>query len=655
VVKMGRIEIWFLVLIGPLVAAGPLWGRTPDPHDPPTEPPVFKASALDTFAYVDQVTDANLLGLNITNYGFFGNDFVTRDPSMEYPLGSQVDHLIRAGIWIGAEEPEFGDTLVTTATVDGYWRTGGSSVTEFTPRTQFIRELSSLIFRNTYHPQAVSEQDFLAVYDDLDLKPRPGVEQHRPLGLKVLQRSYVWSYEYTSAFVIVSFDIINVSGGTLSNVYVGMYSELASGNKGRYNTWPPSGWFHQKILHYDEERRLLAEHQTYFGGGWAPYWGAIKYLGSTPDSDEPPEGRAPVAFNWWQWAPGNTQRDEDRERYRILANGEIDDVSTVGLEGTDDPVELISVGPFRSLAPDDTLQVVFAFIGGRSLDHIRASGAICQEAYDKDYRIPGPPPSPLLYVRPGENLLEICWDDSVEALPDPSDSTVFDFEGYRIYVTRTEGADLEDFSLVREFDIAGDGYAYETGLADVRLAPEDRFVVGGVEYDYCYVLANLKDGFKYWISVTSFDTGDEEKEIVSLESGVKQNLTMAIPGSRRAAGPNHVTVFPNPYHGDAVWNGSLERDTYLWFANLPERALIRIYSLSGDLIDEIEFDGETYDAGNLTGIENRTGENLAFSGGMCAWDLISRNDQPIASGLYLFTVSDRKTGEVFVGKFMVVR
>jgi len=116
-----------------------------------------------------------------------------------------------------------------------------------------------------------------------------------------------------------------------------------------------------------------------------------------------------------------------------------------------------------------------------------------------------------------------------------------------------------------------------------------------------------------------------------------------------------VTVFPNPFHGDAVWDGSREREKYIWFANLPERALIRIYSLAGDLIDEIDFDGNTYDAGNIAAIRSTSGERLAFSGGMCAWDLISRADQPVASGLYLYAVSDRGTGEVSVGKFMVIR
>jgi len=630
----------------------PVSSKVLSSHDPPADLPAFKAAAADTFAYVDRITDGNLLGLNITNYGFFGNDFVTLDPSMEYPLGSEVEHLIRAGLWVGAISV-MGDTLVTTGTVDGYWRSGGSAQTEFTPRTRFIRERSILIFRNTYHPDAVSEQDFYCVYDDMSIKPpRSSVaETHRPMGIRVVQNSYLWSYEFANSFVIVSFDITNVSENTLTNVYLGMYGEMASGWKGAFETWPPSGWFHNKLLDFDEEHRFCAEHRTNFGNGTAPYYGAFKHLGSTPEPDDPPLGHSSVSFRWWDWDPGSTDRDQDAERYAIMASGEIMSTEDIGHEGTDDPVEIVCVGPYKSLPPDSTINFVFAFLGGRDLDHLRTSSVIVQEAYESNYVIPGPPFSPRMVIAPRKNALDVYWDDSFEGLPDPADSTLFDFEGYRIHVSRRAGAEDEDFVLVKEFDMPGNGIGYETGFDDVRL--DVPVVIDGIDFEYCYTIDTVKDGFEYWVSVTAFDTGTEK--IGSLESGIKQNLTMAVPGSSAEPNPRKVLVFPNPYHGDAVWDGAREREAYLWFANLPERALIRIYSLSGDLIDEIDFNGETYDAGNISAIRSTAGESLSFSGGMCAWDLISRNDQPVASGLYLFTVSDRGTGEAFVGKFMVIR
>ena len=38
-----------------------------------------------------------------------------------------------------------------------------------------------------------------------------------------------------------------------------------------------------------------------------------------------------------------------------------------------------------------------------------------------------------------------------------------------------------------------------------------------------------------------------------------------------------------------------------------------------------------------------------------AWDLISRQNQAIATGLYLFSVKDESTGDIFTGKFLVIK
>ena len=44
-----------------------------------------------------------------------------------------------------------------------------------------------------------------------------------------------------------------------------------------------------------------------------------------------------------------------------------------------------------------------------------------------------------------------------------------------------------------------------------------------------------------------------------------------------------------------------------------------------------------------------------FSGGEHAWDLVTSNDQALATGLYLFTVKDLENGEIFKGKFVVIK
>jgi hypothetical protein len=49
------------------------------------------------------------------------------------------------------------------------------------------------------------------------------------------------------------------------------------------------------------------------------------------------------------------------------------------------------------------------------------------------------------------------------------------------------------------------------------------------------------------------------------------------------------------------------------------------------------------------------GRYLTTGGTQLAFDLLSENRQEIASGLYLFTVVDKTTGEKQQGKFLVLK
>ena len=44
-----------------------------------------------------------------------------------------------------------------------------------------------------------------------------------------------------------------------------------------------------------------------------------------------------------------------------------------------------------------------------------------------------------------------------------------------------------------------------------------------------------------------------------------------------------------------------------------------------------------------------------MSGGEHAWDLVTDSDQAIATGLYLFTVKNKKNGNIKRGKFLVIK
>ncbi len=606
--------------------------------------------ADDEAPFQEISTGIGNVGLNVTNFGFMGNNFNTRSPSFEYPLGGEVEHLVRAGIWVGAIRADTGDTLVSSGTTDGRVGADTDAATEYRP-TDYLRRRSILINDRNYSPLAVSEEDLVTAYADTTPLDRPNMEDHHPMGIEVHQQVYAWSFDPADAFVIMQFQVVNINPDVdLLDVHIGMYAELASGYKGGYEDWPPgAAWFDQKVLDFDLQRLMVLEHHVTFDNGNAPQYGCIGLLGTRP---QPLADMNPV-FRWWAWDPGNDQRDQDVERYHVLADPGFDDVSVMRLE--DDPAELLAIGPWPLLAPGDTATVAFAFIGANDIPDAQSKFDWAQVAFDRNYIVPLPPPSPRLMADPSPAGATLRWDSSPEFVRDAASDTL-DFAGYRIYVSsgETDGGGIKWYQ-VGEADVAGDSLGFETGL---EFLSDPYTAADGSSYDYSFDIDGLKDGHKYWVSVTSFDFGDIATNTPPLESGTGQNRTAIISGPEAdLSGELGVTVFPNPYRGRAAWDGPRERERVIWFGNLPARAEIRIYSLAGDWIDSIDFDNGVYDGRNAAGVFDPAvyQDQPVLSGGIAAWDLLSWNSQPIATGLYLYTVRDRITGRTQSGRFMVLK
>lgn len=625
-------------------------------------------------SFVARETLNNLVDMTITNYGFIGNNFVNRSGSMEYPRGSGFEHLVRAGIWIGARTTDDPlDTLrVTTATVDGAQGSSAADGTEFTPASNRILVLSKLSNSQNFSPTAVSEEDLISRFNDTRPKNAQFTnERHRPIQVEVRQSNYSWSFSDYKNFVIFHYVIKNI-GPPLRDVHFGIYAEFASGNKNGYSGWPPSSssggsngsWYNKKVIAYDDTLRLMSEHYCFAppvpGGCFferVPYWVGVKML-TPPDTANGQK----VTFAAWNYAPapqeGSSVRDEDFERYAIMSSGNIQPIEGDSLmPGTGDPVELIALGPFAVLDPGDSITVDFAFVGGGEIPEFHRYARQAQNAYDRNYVVPVPPPSPLFRVVARDTALDLYWDDSPETATDPTSPILQDFEGYRVYI----GQDRLQPALVAEVDLATpphDTTGFNTTLDRVRLpAP---VVIDGLTCRYKYSVGGLRNGFKYYAAVTSFDLGSTEIE--SLESGLLQNQTLAIPGP--APGENarggKISVYPNPYRVEAVWDqGRLVRDHYLWFTNLPRRCTLKIFTLSGDLVFETNFDGDSYYGESARGVyDPRTQAEIrppVLSGTSFAWNLITQQGQAAATGLYLYAVEDLETGERHVSKFLIVK
>jgi len=621
-------------------------------------------AAADGIRYVARLANRNKLGMTVTNYGFFGNNFTSRSASLEYPLGSGYEHMSRAGLWIGARAlADTGAFIgVSTAIIDGIQGNASATETEFSPLGDVITERSRLANSRVFSPDAISDQDLICTYTDAVPKPAIGNqrERHTPLNVRIRQVMLGFTLRAAESFEVARMVITN-DGAALEDVWLGMYAQLASGNKNKYGTWPPTAgsgpgsWYYKAHIEIDPARRMLAEHYClappYPGScefATVPPWAGIRILGVTPGTVADKQ----IHWRWWSFALGDTTRDEDRERYRLMSDPVIDDPTGCLLLGQCSPIQLLSIGPFARIEHGDSVSIDVAFVGGEDLDAFRKHADYAQFAHDINYRLPSPPPSPRVRVETGSRHVDIWWDDSPESASDPTSPAPggHDFEGYRVYL----GLDQQSPLRVAQFDVR-DTTGFNTGL-EPALAPEP-LVRDGVAYRYHQRIDGLKDGFRYWGAVTSYDTGDEQIE--SLESGIPENKFLVIPTANRSESRG-VTVFPNPYRVEAQWDaGKGPRDKVIWFAGLPERCTIRVYTLAGDQVLSREFDGSVYHTENIRGIwtpeRNPDTGAPALSGAAFAWDLITDRGQAAATGLYIWTVEDKTGGPAQRGKLLVVR
>jgi hypothetical protein len=169
---------------------------------------------------------------------------------------------------------------------------------------------------------------------------------------------------------------------------------------------------------------------------------------------------------------------------------------------------------------------------------------------------------------------------------------------------------------------------------------------------YRYIDSSMHRGRPYFYAVTAADHGFDEVTGALVEGKVgdpASNFAYTEPPtvSQSDYGYNEedVYVVPNPATTESMqpWTLAPNNDDptgiKVEFRNLPaDRGTIRIYTVSGDLVEELPFDGRS-------GI------------GTTKWDLVSRNGQDVTSGVYIYSV-ETDTNEAFkrkVGKFVVIR
>jgi hypothetical protein len=318
------------------------------------------------------------------------------------------------------------------------------------------------------------------------------------------------------------------------------------------------------------------------------------------------------------------------------------------------------------------------------------------------------PPPPAMRASAGDGRVTLFWDNLSEITRDLV-TLRYDFEGYQIWraddwhrplgTTPASGPSADLWHLVENRDLVNGlppdndfkrpfsegGFAYEPlarlgertsligefeqrlkaaplepvpcppGLASEAcdtleaLARWNLGLEGGRQY-YTYVDTAPKNGMPYFYAVVAYDNLLQygNPGAVGVRDTPISNFVYVEPQSPAQThadfDPKEIYVVPNPVTKARTAPWTLEPNNgdpsgeKLEFRNLPKcRSTVRICTLAGDLVATLAHDGG---GGN----------------GTLKWNMVSRNGQGVASGVYLFSVEpeDGRFRRV-VGKFVVIR
>ncbi|HMN17302.1 MAG TPA: hypothetical protein PKD03_06770 [Ignavibacteriaceae bacterium] len=320
-----------------------------------------------------------------------------------------------------------------------------------------------------------------------------------------------------------------------------------------------------------------------------------------------------------------------------------DSARVFGVEGGNKferrPEFLVSVGPL-TLTPFASVKLVFAEVMGEmdrakiveggvsnidlmataSRDTMLANVRRARNLFLNNY-LPTvhPPPTPT----DGENSLRITTEPGQIFIDWPPISPTYtdpilginDFAGYRVY--------RSNYFTIGPWVLAKDINKDSVNIVDGFVRFVDKDLPFGVGNYYC---------------VTSYDQDGNE-------SGKVNNTRFPIYPLRAPNNefPKNVFVVPNPFrqHSNLTGKGEQYR---MEFIGIPAICKIKIYTLTGDLVQEIFHDDGS---------------------GSEAWGSIKRADYQlskwtlgVAPGIYLFRVESLVAGhegESFIGKFAIVK
>lgn len=246
-------------------------------------------------------------------------------------------------------------------------------------------------------------------------------------------------------------------------------------------------------------------------------------------------------------------------------------------------------------------------------------------------RVPYPADFEITFVEKGEG--DMSFPKTSFSKPQPSNIIVNnlteDIDHFQ-FIFR----DIDDDTLFNAGDavffVAGDSAGKPaTSFADVRVGWSVTFVKDTTLADSDQRVPQPGDVFRV-VTKKPFRTGEFFE------------FTAMAPSFDRAKAVSDlddIAVVPNPYVGAASWEpqttsvGRGERRIY--FVNLPAKCTIRIYTISGHLVQTL-----THNAGNANGQE--------------PWNLVTQDGMDAAYGVYIYHIDAPEIGKK-IGRFALIK
>jgi hypothetical protein len=505
----------------------------------------------------------NRIGTYLSNDGALVDHHTTGTAGMEWPVGSGNHINFQSGIWLaGLKEGKLATAIsefvseFQPGTVTG-WKPGIAGRPADPQNNRFHvyiinqEDITNPPANDDYvnwpvqdgapvdengKPLLLGTSTAWAVFNDFDQSLHDTRFLAKAMGVEVQMTT--WAYDRQSALgdmMFFKYTFINKSGKDITEAFVGIWADVDIGDvldlvgcdtslslgymyKTRrdavYGDNPPAigyDFFHGPAVPSPGDTATIS-------GKKKPHFKNLPMTGFPPQLknrgrfDDPANGQE--VYNYMHGLDELGRPFVDPQTNQIVkfwATG--DPVTGTGWLDPDarDKRMLLVSGPFH-FADGDTQEVVGGIViaqgesGLQSVEMLRRNDRLAQIAYEVNFALPKPPPSPVVSVSPDTTSIFLSWDDATEAYfavdhfdrDENNNPTAYAFQGYNVYQLNAQVIIPETgIKKIASFDVI-DGIVK---IRDDVLDPETGDVVNRLVQD-------ARDtGLKRFLRVTQDATG----------------------------------------------------------------------------------------------------------------------------------------------------